>query len=60
MPAEGRSPLSEDDQYTICVYYVCQVPMKALERLFDVTRSSIYRILTKHQVERERRDGPRG
>ena len=46
--------LSPSDEHGIAVYYVCGVSIRDIEAVFDVTRSTVHRVITRLGVASDR------
>lgn len=50
----SKRVLTRSEEYGIAVYYVCGVPISAIQHHFDIGRSSIHRVITRLGVASDR------
>lgn len=54
MASANRKRLTYAEEFGIAVYYVCRVPLAAIEHEFGVSRMTISRVLKRLGVEADR------
>ena len=50
----AKRVLTKREEYGICVYYACRVPIAHISAIFDISRSGVNRVVKRHGMTVDR------